>query len=153
MIKVTILQRLRNVRFSENFACFFFLLPPFRDSLFCLITGGVSNCVLHYVHQIVSNCKGDLGMAFYIHHKQENLFFFLVNITLLHGHDKECLKIWKNCTISHVYSQYVFLCLRVFNNGCSNPSFIAGPENSFIVPVIIRVYCKDFKETLKIRFR
>ena len=80
-------------------------------------------------------------------------FFFLVNITLLHGHDKECLKIWKNCTISHVYSQYVFLFLRVFNNGCSNPSFIAGPENSFIVPVIIRVYCKDFKETLKIRFR
>ena len=27
----------RNVRFSENLACFVFLLPPFWDSPFCLI--------------------------------------------------------------------------------------------------------------------
>ena len=32
----------RNVRFSENLACFVFLKHPFRDSLFCLITVEVS---------------------------------------------------------------------------------------------------------------
>ena len=31
-------QGVRNVRFSENLACFVFLLPPFWDSPFCLIT-------------------------------------------------------------------------------------------------------------------
>ena len=31
-------QGVRNVRFSENLACFDFLLPLFWDSLFCLIT-------------------------------------------------------------------------------------------------------------------
>ena len=31
-------QGVRNVRFSENLACFTFLLPPFWDSSFCLIT-------------------------------------------------------------------------------------------------------------------
>ena len=32
----------RNVRFSENLACFVFLKHPFWDSLFCLITVEVS---------------------------------------------------------------------------------------------------------------
>ena len=31
-------QAVKNVRFSENLACFVFLLPPFRDSFFCYIT-------------------------------------------------------------------------------------------------------------------
>ena len=31
-------QEVRNVRFSENLACFVFLLPPFWDSPFCPIT-------------------------------------------------------------------------------------------------------------------
>ena len=31
-------QRVRNVRFSKNSACFAFLLPPFWDLPFCLIT-------------------------------------------------------------------------------------------------------------------
>ena len=34
-------QGVRNVCFSENLACFVFLLPPFLDSLFCLITDKV----------------------------------------------------------------------------------------------------------------
>ena len=36
--RVCAYQRVRNVRFSENLACFAFLLPPFWDSPFCLIT-------------------------------------------------------------------------------------------------------------------
>ena len=39
-------QGVRNVRFSENLACFVFLKHPFLDSPFCLITGDLSNNVL-----------------------------------------------------------------------------------------------------------
>ena len=31
----------KNVRFSENLACFVFLLPPFSDSPFCHITDDI----------------------------------------------------------------------------------------------------------------
>ena len=34
-------QGIRNVRFTENMACFDFLLPPFGGSPFCLITAEV----------------------------------------------------------------------------------------------------------------
>ena len=36
-------QVVKKVRFSENLACFVFLLPPFWDSPFCHITDEVSN--------------------------------------------------------------------------------------------------------------
>ena len=43
-----LLIRIRNVRFSENLACFVFLKHPFWDSPFCLITDvffiGVTSC-------------------------------------------------------------------------------------------------------------
>ena len=34
-------QGVRNVRFLENLACFAFLLPPFWDSHFCLVTDDI----------------------------------------------------------------------------------------------------------------
>ena len=37
-------QGLRNFRFSRNSACFAFLLPPFWDSLFYLITDEFADC-------------------------------------------------------------------------------------------------------------
>ena len=38
-VHTCVYQRVRNVRFSENLACFVFLKQPFWDSPFCLITG------------------------------------------------------------------------------------------------------------------
>ena len=43
-------QGIRNVRFSEILACFVFLLPPFRDSPFYLITDELRNIHLHHIH-------------------------------------------------------------------------------------------------------
>ena len=38
-------QGVRNVRFSENLACSAFLLPPFWDSPFCLITDEIQEYI------------------------------------------------------------------------------------------------------------
>ena len=46
-------QGVRNVCFSENFACFNFLLPPFWDSLFCLITDHLWE---HFLDRSPKNC-------------------------------------------------------------------------------------------------
>ena len=40
-------QGVRNVRFSENLACFVFLKRPFWDSPFCLITDELGNITFH----------------------------------------------------------------------------------------------------------
>ena len=45
---VSYIQGVRNVRFSENLACFAFLLPQFWDSAFCLITGKIFDWVHKY---------------------------------------------------------------------------------------------------------
>ena len=38
VVGTCVYQGVRNVRFSENLACFVFLKHPFWNSLFCLIT-------------------------------------------------------------------------------------------------------------------
>ena len=43
LIRTRAYQGVRNVRFSENLACFVFLKYPFWDSPFCLITDEVCN--------------------------------------------------------------------------------------------------------------
>ena len=43
-------QGVRNVRFSENLACFVFLKHPFRDSPFCLITDELLNQYKRILH-------------------------------------------------------------------------------------------------------
>ena len=40
-------QGVKNVRFSENLACFAFLLPPFWDSPFCHITDDLTKTTLY----------------------------------------------------------------------------------------------------------
>ena len=45
-------QGVRNVCFSENFACFIFLLPPSWDLPFCLITDDFYNTLRKRVHII-----------------------------------------------------------------------------------------------------
>ena len=61
-------QGVRNVRFSENLACFVFLKHPFLDSSFCLITDDVQYTSMFFRH-IKSSRKENLIRPVYLTRK------------------------------------------------------------------------------------
>ena len=61
-------QGVRNVRFSENLACFVFLKHPFLDSSFCLITDDVQYTSMFFRH-IKSSRKQNLIRPVYLTRK------------------------------------------------------------------------------------
>ena len=69
-----IYQGVRNVRFSENLACFVFLKHPFWDSPYCLITdvlaafySQLKGCFVSFMY--FANCGLDLNFGFSIYSK------------------------------------------------------------------------------------
>ena len=83
-------QRIRNVRFLENLACFVFLKHPFWDSPFWLISDNLSVWIklLDYLHQVqvdtflesfkLNNLQGDQKLS-------SNLFTFRRNFNEAYG--------------------------------------------------------------------
>ena len=63
-------QGVRNVRFSENLACFTFLLPLFWDSPFCLITDELPH---HWLHAVF------ISQSLSFNRVPANFYWFKVN--------------------------------------------------------------------------
>ena len=60
-----------NLRFSENFLCFVFLLPPFWDLPFCLITDEI-------VFDILAICYDILSVTVWLSHIEIHFFALLL---------------------------------------------------------------------------
>ena len=150
MFKVTILQGVRNVHFLKNLACFVFLLAPFRDSLFCLINRRYVKILFYIIYVRLFLTAGKiLARSFACIMNRKICFFFSSEHYIVawsrQGMPKDLEKLHN---LSCLFTVCVFLCLLVFNNEYPNPIFIAGPENSFIVPVISHSY-ESFWEDVK----
>ena len=68
-------QRVRNVRFSQNLACFVFLKHPIIDSPFCHITDKIA---VFYTAKVMSNLQRRMG-------KSGRPFFIFFNWYSLHA--------------------------------------------------------------------
>ena len=95
-------SEVRNVRFSKNFACFFFLQHPFWDFLICLITDDI--------HLIVNSFIPRFSSA----------NFFANCLVMPHKFSEwlaRVLQFWRLCHFSWQNSDFVFLnvklCIRV----------------------------------------
>ena len=93
-------QGLRNVRFSENLACFVFLLPPFWDSPFYFITDKLVGCIsrkkkgnLKSVAKYLLSCHKTVTlMSMFIRDSQLlKVLLLIVSYSWLYSYDFLCL--------------------------------------------------------------
>ena len=91
-------QRVRNVRFSENLACFVFLKHPFWDLPFCFITdelilkSGLSDVSRMTLRKHFRKCNGDF------HGESRTLFLDYLGWLLFCCNSIESTSRWKHFT-------------------------------------------------------